>query len=53
MVRSVFGGSLESGGLFCVALGRNLASVSMKMFTYFIYFINFVLLMRHGKIMLQ
>jgi hypothetical protein len=24
-VRSVFGGSLESGGLFCVALGRNVA----------------------------
>jgi hypothetical protein len=38
---SAFGGSLESGGQFCVrAFGRNLASVAMKMFSRLIYFIK-------------
>jgi hypothetical protein len=44
--RSAFGGSLESGGRFCVgAFGRNLASVAVKMFSYLICFINFILSM--------
>jgi hypothetical protein len=54
------GGSLESGGRFCVgAFGSNLASVAVKMFSHLIYFfffrnfINFVLSMRFAKIMLQ
>jgi hypothetical protein len=35
------GGSLESGGRFCVgAFGRNLASVVLKMFSHLIYFIK-------------
>jgi hypothetical protein len=34
-----FGGSLESGCWFCVgAFGRNLASVTVKMFSHFIHF---------------
>jgi hypothetical protein len=34
-----FGGSLQSGGRFCVgAFGRNLASVAVKMFSHLIYF---------------
>jgi hypothetical protein len=38
---SVFGGSLESGGWYCVgAFGRNLASVAAKMFLHLIYFIK-------------
>jgi hypothetical protein len=40
MVESVFGGSLESGGRFCVAFGRNLASVAVKMFSHLISFIK-------------
>jgi hypothetical protein len=40
-VESAFGGSLESGGRFCVgAFGRNLASVAVKMFSHLIYFIK-------------
>jgi hypothetical protein len=35
----VFGGSLESGGRFCVgAFDRNLASVAVKMFSHLIDF---------------
>jgi hypothetical protein len=35
------GGSLESGGRFCVgAFGRNLTSVAVKMFSHLIYFIK-------------
>jgi hypothetical protein len=51
--------SLESGGLRCVgALGRNLSSVAVKMFSYVIGFKNkiyifFLLSMRFEKIMLQ
>jgi hypothetical protein len=38
VVESAFGGSLESGGWFCVgAFGRNLASVAMKILSHFIY----------------
>jgi hypothetical protein len=38
MAGSAFGGSLESGGRFCVgAFGRNLASVALKMFSHEIY----------------
>jgi hypothetical protein len=38
-VESAFGGSLESGGRFCVgAFGRNLASVAVKIFSHLIYF---------------
>jgi hypothetical protein len=34
-----FGGSLESGGRFCVgAFGSNLASVAVKMFSHLIHF---------------
>jgi hypothetical protein len=33
LAESAFGGSLESGGLFCVgAFGRNMASVTVNMF---------------------
>jgi hypothetical protein len=40
-MESVFGGSLESGGWFCVgAFGRNLASVAVKVFSQSIYFIK-------------
>jgi hypothetical protein len=41
---SAFGGSLESGGRFCVgAFGRNLASVAVKVSSRLIYFIkNFI-----------
>jgi hypothetical protein len=59
VVGSAFGGSLESGGRFCVgAFGRNLASVAMKMLSHLIYlkkinFINFVLSMRFAKTVLQ
>jgi hypothetical protein len=36
-----FGGGVESGGRFCVgAFGRNLASVTVKMLPFFIYFIQ-------------
>jgi hypothetical protein len=50
--------SLASGGQFCVgALGRNLASVGVKIFSHLIYFIEefnkFCTLMRFVKIMLQ
>jgi hypothetical protein len=39
LAESAFGGSLESGGRFCVpAFGRNLASVAVKMFSHLIYF---------------
>jgi hypothetical protein len=39
VVGSAFGGSLESGGRFCVGgFGRNLASVAVKMFSNLIYF---------------
>jgi hypothetical protein len=41
VVESVFFRSLESGGWFCVgAFGRNLASVTMKMFSHLIHFIK-------------
>jgi hypothetical protein len=41
LAESSFGGSLESGGRFYVsAFGKNLASVSVKMFTQLIYFIK-------------
>jgi hypothetical protein len=41
LVESAHGGSMETGGLFCVgAFGRNLASVTMKMFSHLIYFIK-------------
>jgi hypothetical protein len=41
LAESAFGGSLESGGRFCVgAFGRNLASVALKMFLYLIQFIK-------------
>jgi hypothetical protein len=41
LAESAFGGSLESGGRFCVgAFGRNLASVAVKMFSHSIYFIK-------------
>jgi hypothetical protein len=50
VVESAFGGSLESGGRFRVgAFGRNLASVTVKMFPR----VHFVLSMRFTKIMLQ
>jgi hypothetical protein len=40
-VESASGGSLESGGRFCVgAFGRNLASVAVMMFSNLIYFIK-------------
>jgi hypothetical protein len=44
MVESAFGGSLESGGRFCVgAFGWNLAAVTVKMFSCSSYFLrNFV-----------
>jgi hypothetical protein len=38
LAESEFGGSLESGGWFCVdAFGRNLTSVTVKMFSHLIY----------------
>jgi hypothetical protein len=38
---SAFGESLESGGRFCVGVfGRNLASVSVKIFSHLIYIIK-------------
>jgi hypothetical protein len=38
LTECTFGGSLESGGRFCVgAFGRNLASVAVKMFPHLIY----------------
>jgi hypothetical protein len=41
MEESAFGGSLESGGRFCVsAFDRNLVSVAVKMFSHLIYFIK-------------
>jgi hypothetical protein len=41
LAESVFNGSLESGCWFCVdAFGRNLASVTVKMFSHLIYFKN-------------
>jgi hypothetical protein len=41
LAESVFCGSLESGGRFCVgAFGRNLVSVTMKKFSHLIYFIK-------------
>jgi hypothetical protein len=54
MVELLCGGSLESGGQFCVGVfGRNLVSVAMKAFSYFIHFIkkfiNFVLSMIFAK----
>jgi hypothetical protein len=41
VAESAFGGSLESGGRFCVgAFGRNLASVAVKIFSHLIYLIK-------------
>jgi hypothetical protein len=41
LAKSAFGGSLESGGRFCVgAFGRNLASVAVKMFSRLMYFLK-------------
>jgi hypothetical protein len=41
IAESAFGGSLESGGRFYVgAFGRNLASVTVKMFSHLIQFIK-------------
>jgi hypothetical protein len=41
LAESAFGGSLDSGCRFCVgAFGRNLASVVVKMFSHWIYFIK-------------
>jgi hypothetical protein len=41
LAEAAFSGSLEKGGRFCVgAFGRNLASVTMKMFSHLIYFIK-------------
>jgi hypothetical protein len=41
LAEPALGGSLESGGRFCVgAFGRNLASVAVKLFPYLIYFKN-------------
>jgi hypothetical protein len=41
VAESAFGGSLESGGRFCVgAFGRNLASVAVKMFSHSMYFMK-------------
>jgi hypothetical protein len=41
VAESAFGGSLESGGRFCVgAFGRNVASVAVNMFSCLIYFIR-------------
>jgi hypothetical protein len=41
LAESAFGGSLGSGGRFCVgAFGRNLASVAVKMFSHLIQFIK-------------
>jgi hypothetical protein len=41
LAESAFGGSLESGARFCVgAVGRNLTSVAVKMFSCLIYFIK-------------
>jgi hypothetical protein len=38
---SAFGGSLETGGLFCVgAFARNLASVALKMCSHLICFVK-------------
>jgi hypothetical protein len=58
LAESAFGGSLESGGRFCVgAFGRNLTSVAVKMFSHLIYFIKklytFCTSIRYAKIMLQ
>jgi hypothetical protein len=40
LAESAFGGSLESGGRFCVGVfGRNLARVAVKMVPHLIYFI--------------
>jgi hypothetical protein len=40
-VVGAFGGSVESGGRFCVgAFGRNLASVAVKMFSHLNFFIK-------------
>jgi hypothetical protein len=49
-----FGGSMESDGWFCAgASDRNLASVTMKMFSHLLYFINFLLSIQFAKILLQ
>jgi hypothetical protein len=49
---SVFGGSLESGGRFCVvAFGMNLPSAAVKMFSRLIYFIK-KFLIKFAKIIL-
>jgi hypothetical protein len=41
LAESAFGGSLESSSQFCVgAFGRNLASVTVKMFSHIVYFIK-------------
>lgn len=43
LVESAFGDSLDTGCRFCVGeLGRTMASVAMKMLSYFIHFINFL-----------
>jgi hypothetical protein len=59
LVESAFGGSLETGGRFCVgAFGKNLASIAVKIFSHLIFlknkcYINFVPSIRFAKIMLQ
>jgi hypothetical protein len=41
LAESAFSGSLESGSRFCVGpIGRNVASVTMKIFSHLIYFIK-------------
>jgi hypothetical protein len=41
LAESAFGGSVESGGRFCIgAFGRNLASVAVKMFSHLILFVK-------------
>jgi hypothetical protein len=53
LAESAFGGSLESGGRFCVrTFDRNLGSVVVKM-SHLLYFINVVLSNLFSKIMLQ
>jgi hypothetical protein len=45
LAESALGGSLESGGRFCVcAFSRNLASVAMMTISHIIYFIKTIVL---------
>jgi hypothetical protein len=58
MAQSTYGGSLESGGQFCVGeFGRHLASVTMKKSLHLIYFIKkcykYFIAMLFAKTMLQ